>query len=80
MTPTQQRAEAKRTRLKIQTLEREAVDLSRALNAQRQGNVDFCLEILEALALRKTVRDGMREEILHEIKHLKAIQTAVVGK
>jgi hypothetical protein len=80
MTPTQQRAGFKRMTLKIQALERETVDLSRSLSAQRQGGVNFCLEILGALALRTTVRDGMREEILHEIKHLKEVQMAVNGK
>ena len=71
MTPTQIRAEFKRMTLKIQALERGAVDEARALNAQRQGNVAFCLEILDALGLRMAVREGMREEIHDEIKRLK---------
>ena len=76
MTPTQQRDELRRMSVKIQTLERGAVDEARALNAQRQGNVAFCLEILDALGLRMAVRDGMREEIHAEIKRLKAIEAA----
>jgi hypothetical protein len=73
MTPTQQRAEFKRMTLKL-------VDLERMISAQRQGNVAFCIEILTALGLPSTVHDGMRHDILAEIKHLKAIEAAVVGK
>jgi hypothetical protein len=57
-----------------------AEQLKRMIADQRQGNVDFCLKLSNALGLRTTVRDGMRDDILAEIKHLKAIQTAVVGK
>jgi hypothetical protein len=115
MTPTQQRREFKRTRLKIQTLERElaaayleikhlkasdelqecanllpdsrymdppdggsptiAEQLKRMIADQRQGDVDFCLKLSNALGLRTTVRDGMRDEILAEIKHLKEVNS-----
>jgi hypothetical protein len=52
-----------------------AEQLKRMIADQRQGDVDFCLKLSNALGLRTTVRDGMRDDILAEIKRLKEVNS-----
>lgn len=67
MTPTHARDETRRMRRKIQMLEADVVKL-------RLSALNFSLELLETLGLSTSPRDGMRAEVLAEIKRLKAVK------